>query len=155
MRLRDVLPTGEPQIIGTYEFTAERIIEFASEFDPHFFHMDAEMAKDSLFGGLCASGWHVCSAAMKCNVANLMAQARRITAEGGIPPKIGPSPGIRNLKWLRPVFAGDVVTYSMTFNSDRPVPNRPDRHICDLSYEGVNQNGDKVMQFDCAVVEFN
>jgi acyl dehydratase len=155
MRLRDLLPAGEAQAIGTYEFTAERIVEFAKEFDPHFFHVDAEKAKQSLFGGLCASGWHICSAAMKCNVANIAAQAKRITAEGGTPPKLGPSPGIRNLKWLKPVFAGDIVTYSMTFNHDTSVPNRPGRHMCDLTYEGVNQDGERVMRFDCTVVEFD
>jgi acyl dehydratase len=155
MRLRDLLPAGEAQAIGSYEFTAERIIKFAEEFDPHFFHTDAEKAKQSLFGGLCASGWHICSAAMKCNVANIAAQATRVIAEGGVPPKLGPSPGIRNLKWLKPVFAGDVVTYSMIFNHDTPVPNRPGRHMCDLTYEGVNQDGEMVMRFDCTVVEFD
>ena len=154
MRLRDLLPPGETRIIGSYEFTAERIIGFATEFDPHFFHIDAEQAKASMFGGLCASGWHVCSAAMKCNVANMQAVASQVIAEGGTPPRIGPSPGIRNLKWLKPVFAGDVVSYSMTFNRDAPVPSRPGRHICDLTFEGVNQNGATVMRFDSSVVEF-
>lgn len=155
MRLRELLPAGEPRIIGTYEFTAERIIEFATEFDPHFFHIDAEAAKDSLFGGLCASGWHICAAAMKCNVTNFAALANRIASEGGELPKIGPSPGIRHLKWLKPVFAGDVVTYSMTFNHDAPVPTRPGRYLADLTFEGVNQNGEKVMRFDSSVVEFD
>lgn len=154
MRLRHLLPAGEARIIGSYEFTAERIVEFAREFDPHFFHVDPEQAKDSLFGALCASGWHVCAAAMKCNVANMAAEAKRIIGEGGEPPKIGPSPGIRNLKWLKPVFAGDTVTFSMTFNHDAPVPTRPGRYICDLTFEGVNQKGEKVMQFDSSVVEF-
>lgn len=155
MRLRDLMPAGEAVPIGAYEFTAERIVEFASEFDPHFFHVDPEKAKQSLFGGLCASGWHVCSAAMKCNVANIFEQNARIRADGGTPPKLGPSPGIRNLKWLKPVFAGDTVTYSMQFNRDTPVPHRPGRHICDLTYEGVNQDGEKVVRFECSVVEFD
>ena len=85
----------------------------------------------------------------------LQAEADRISAEGGIPPQIGPSPGVRNLKWLRPVFAGDVITYTMAFNHDTPVPGRPGRYLCDLSYAGTNQNGEMVMQFDCAVVEFD
>ena len=155
MKMRDLLPSGEAVVIGSYEFTAERIIEFATEFDPHFFHIDAEKAKHSLFGGLCASGWHVCAAAMKCNVAHMFEQGVRIKATGGTPPKLGPSPGIRNLKWLMPVFAGDIVTYSMQFNHDTPVPNRPGRHLCDLTYEGINQHGDKVMHYDCRVVEFD
>lgn len=155
MKMRDLLPAGEPVVIGSYEFTAERIIEFAREFDPHFFHVDEAKAKDSLFGGLCASGWHVCSAAMKCNVANILSENARIAADGGSPPKLGPSPGIRNLKWLKPVFAGDVITYSMQFNHDEPVPNRPGRHLCNLTYEGTNQDGERVMRFDCSVEEFD
>ncbi|MBL0371998.1 MaoC family dehydratase [Rhizobium sp. KVB221] len=155
MKLRDAMKPGEPVTIGSYTFTSESIVEFAQEFDPHFFHVDAEMAKSSLFGGLCASGWHVCSAAMKCNVANIFEQSAKIAAAGGEPPKLGPSPGVRNLKWLKPVFAGDTVTYAMTFNHDRAVPNRPGRNICDLTYEGVNQRGETVMRFDCTVVEFD
>ena len=155
MKLRELLPAGKSAVIGSYQFTADRIIEFATEFDPHFFHVDAEKAKQSLFGALCASGWHVCAAAMKCNVANIFEQNAQIHADGGTPPKLGPSPGVRNLKWLKPVFAGDTVTYSMQFNSDSPVPNRPGRHLCDLTYEGVNQRGEKVMRFDCSVVEFD
>lgn len=154
MRMRELLEVGKPVVIGTYEFTADLIVEFAREFDPHSFHTDPELAKQSLFGGLCASGWHVCAAAMKCNVASIYHQNEAIRADGGTPPKLGPSPGIRNLKWLKPVFAGDTVTYSMQFNGDAPVPHRPGRHICNLTYEGVNQHGETVMRFDCGVVEF-
>jgi acyl dehydratase len=152
--MREMLEIGKPVVIGAYEFTPDLIIEFAREFDPHFFHTDPELAKQSLFGGLCASGWHVCAAAMKCNVANIFHQNEAIRAAGGTPPKLGPSPGIRNLKWLKPVFAGDTVTYSMQFNGDAPVPHRPGRHICNLTYQGVNQHGETVMRFECGVVEF-
>jgi acyl dehydratase len=154
MRLRELLEVGAPVTIGSYQFTSDLIIAFAREFDPHFFHTDPELARQSLFGGLCASGWHVCSAAMKCNVAYIFSNNEAIRAAGGTPPKLGPSPGVRNLKWLKPVFAGDTVTYSMRFNGDAPVPHRHGRHLCNLTYEGVNQNGEAVMRFDCAVVEF-
>lgn len=154
MRLRDILPAGKFVVIGTYEFTADRIVDFAREFDPHFFHVDAEKAKDSLFGGLCASGWHVCAAAMKCNVANMAVEDARIRTEGGTPPKLGPSPGIRNLKWLKPVFAGDTINYSIRFNHDTPITGRQGRHLCNLSYQGINQHGAPTLQFDCDVVEF-
>lgn len=154
MRMRELLEAGQRMVIGSYQFTPDLIVEFAREFDPHFFHTDPELARQSLFGGLCASGWHVCAAAMKCNVANIFSQNEAIRAAGGTPPKLGPSPGIRNLKWLKPVFAGDTVTYSMQFNGDAPVPHRPGRHICSLTYEGINQHGEMVMRFDCGVVEF-
>jgi acyl dehydratase len=153
MRIRDLMPVNEPVAIGSYQFDAETIIAFASKYDPHIFHLDAEKAKDSLFGGLCASGWHVTAVAMKLNVAHHQKQATRMKAEGVEPPKLGPSPGIRDLKWLKPVFAGDTISFSLTFLSDGP-GYRPDYEFCDIRFEGVNQNGETVMRFDSRVVEF-
>jgi acyl dehydratase len=141
--------------IGRFEFTGEKIIEFAQKFDPQYFHLDAEKAKASVLGGLCASGWHVSAAMMKCNVEAIRRQAREIIASGGTPPKFGPSPGFRNLKWLKPVHAGDTVTYLMRFTGARAVPNRPGRSIVEMSYEGVNQKGELVYSVDCTVVEFD
>jgi acyl dehydratase len=155
MRLKDALPANQAVTIGSYEFTPEGIVEFATKFDPQFFHVDAEKAKDSVFGGLCASGWHICSAAMKVNVAYIMKMVGDLKAKGIEPPKLGPSPGIRGIKWLKPVFAGDTVTYSMRYLDERPVPHRPGRHIAEVEYEGRNQNGDLVVSFQSGVVEFD
>jgi acyl dehydratase len=154
MMLKDLLSPQDKHNIGTFEFTPEKIVEFARQYDPQYFHVDAEAAKNSVFGGLCASGWHVTAAMMNLNVANLTALAKRLLAEGSIPPKIGPSPGFRNLKWLKPVFAGDQVTYFMQFSRTTPIPHRPGRFISYCSYEGMNQNGETVMQVECSVVEF-
>jgi acyl dehydratase len=154
MRLSELLPAGERREIGTYHFDADKIMDFANKFDPQYFHTDAERAKDSVFGGLCASGWHVCAAIMRANVDNIVAQAKAVAKAGGTPPKLGPAPGIRNLKWLKPVFAGDTIRIFMRFNSDRPVPSRPGRFIADLTYEAENEQGEIVTTFDCSVVEF-
>jgi acyl dehydratase len=154
MRLRDLATPGEMVEIGSFHFTADKIIEFAKKFDPQPFHVDAEAARQSLFGGLCASGWHVCAAAMKVNIANIYARAHEIVRAGGTPPKLGPSPGFRNLKWLKPVFAEDNVIFFQRYNFDVPVPNRPGRHVCDISFEGRNDKGETVISFDCTVVEF-
>ena len=155
MMLRDIMKVGERVEMGTYEFTAARIVEFASQFDPQFFHLDAEKAKNSVLGGLCASGWHISAAMMKCNVEAIKRQARAVIEAGGVPPKIGPSPGFRNMKWLKPVYAGDIVTYFMRFTGGRAVPNRPGRNIIDISYEGRNQKGELVFTVDASVVEFD
>jgi acyl dehydratase len=155
MRLRDLIGVGERIGLGSFEFTAERIIAFARKFDPQYFHLDPEKARDSVLGGLCASGWHVTAAMMKCNVETIERQARAVIAQGGMPPKFGPSPGFRNLKWLKPVHAGDTVTYFMRFNGDRPIPNRPGRNLVEMSYEGVNQRGELVYTMDGSVVEFD
>lgn len=155
MMLRDLVRLGERIEIGAYEFTAERIIAFAEKFDPQYFHLDAVKAKDSVLGGLCASGWHISAAMMKCNVAMIELQARAAIAAGGTPPKFGPSPGFKNLKWLKPAYAGDTVTYAMRYTGDRPIPNRPGWNMTEISYEGVNQRGELVFTADCSVVEFD
>jgi acyl dehydratase len=155
MKVRDVTPFDEPIETGRYEFTAERIIEFARKFDPQYFHLDAEKAKASVLGGLCASGWHVSAAMMKCNTEAIGREARDLIARGETPPKFGPSPGFKNMKWLKPVYAGDTVTYFMRVTGDRPVPTRPGRNILELSYEGVNQKGELVYSMDGSVVEFD
>lgn len=155
MKVRDLMPIGTRVEIGRFEFTAEKIIAFARKFDPQYFHLDAERARTSTLGGLCASGWHVSAAMMKCNVEAIVRQARELAARGETPPKFGPSPGFKNLKWIRPVHAGDTVTYFMRFAGDRPVPARPGRNIVDISYDGVNHKGDLVYSADCSVVEFD
>ena len=155
MNVSEIMSPGQPVEIGRFEFTAENIVEFARKFDPQYFHLDAEKAKESVLGGLCASGWHISAAMMKCNVAAIERQAREIAAKGGTPPKFGPSPGFRNLKWLKPVRAGDTVTYTMSYLSERPVPNRPGRSIVEMTYGGVNQKGELVYSLDCSVVEFD
>lgn len=154
MKLSEIMAPGEQIEIGRFEFTADKIVEFARKFDPQYFHLDAERAKESILGGLCASGWHVSAAMMKCNVEAIERQARDILARGEAPPKFGPSPGFRNLKWLKPVYADDTVTYSMRFENSRPVPNRPGRNIVEMSYEGRNQRGELVYSLDGSVVEF-
>ena len=155
MKLRELMSVGEQVEMGRFEFTAGKIVEFARKFDPQYFHLDAERAKSSILGGLCASGWHVAAAMMKCNVEATRRQAREVADRGETPPKFGPSPGFKNLKWLRPVYAGDTVTYFMRFTGDRPVPNRPGRNVVEMSYEGRNQKDELVYSVDCSVVEFD
>lgn len=155
MKVRDLVPVGETIEMGRFEFTAEKIVEFARKFDPQYFHLDAEKAKSSVLGGLCASGWHVSAAMMKCNVEAIKRQAREVMGRGETPPKFGPSPGFKNLKWHKPVHAGDTVTYFMRFTGDRPIPNRPGRNLVEMSYEGVNQKGELVYSVDASVVEFD
>lgn len=155
MKIGDIMAPGETIEIGRFEFTAEKIIEFAGKFDPQYFHLDAEKARHSVLGGLCASGWHISAAMMKCNVEAIRRQAKEAIAKGGTPPKFGPSPGFRNMKWIKPVYAGDTVTYTMRFTGARPIPNRPGRSLVEMSYEGVNQKGELVYSMDGSVVEFD
>src|SRR3990167_8271768 len=90
---------GRKYPLGSTSFTAEEIVEFAQKFDPQSFQVDAEAAKSSLFGGLCASGWHVAAKLMRLFVDNYVDKR---TALG--------SPGLDELRWLKPVRPGDTLT---------------------------------------------
>jgi len=154
MRMAEIYSIGQKIEIGSYTFDAERIIDFATQFDPQFFHIDPEAAKESLFGGLCASGWHSCSAWMKTFVAFWSAETARLQLQGLSAPKLGPSPGFRNLQWLRPVFAGDTVRYSVTLLSSRELTSREGWILNTILCEGENQDGVPVIRFESSVLEF-
>ena len=140
--------------IGTHRFEAAEIIRFAERFDPQPFHMDAEAAKNTLFGGLCASGWHTCAMWMRSFVDYWTVETERLKAEGIVPPQLGPSPGFRDLAWFRPVFAGDSVTYTVTLTASRELASRPGRILNTIVCEGTNQNGLPVVRFESTVLEF-
>jgi len=154
MLMQDLYPIGERIILGNLRFEADDIIRFATKFDPQPFHLDADAARETMFGALCASGWHTCGGWMKTLVAFHRAEAKRLTAEGLVPPRTGPSPGFSNLKWLKPVFAGDTVTYSLTPMSARPLQSRPGLLMNTGLAEGFNQHGDPVLSFESNVIEY-
>lgn len=137
--------------LGSHRFEAEAIKAFARKYDPQPFHVDEEAAANSVFGRLCASGWHTASAWMKCNVESG-------TAEGGSwdgpepRPKFGPSPGFQNLKWLKPVYAGETVRYTRTAIEHRALASKPGWRMLTLRGEGFDSQGDKVLEFDSAVL---
>ena len=154
MRLIELSPPGKKVITGTLVFTAEDIIRFARKFDPQPFHVDAEAAKDYVFGGLCASGWHTCAGWMKTYVAYWTAEVARLEREGIVPPRLGPSAGFRKLQWLRPVYAGDSITYSVELVASRPLISRAGTWINMTVNDGVNQHGEVVMRYEGTVLEF-
>ncbi len=106
--------------LGRHTFTAEDIKRFARGFDPQPFHMDEEAAKRSHFGALCASGWHTTAACMRLIVDYHKRLAAEMIARGERPAKIGPSPGFKNLKWLKPIYAGDTVAFASEVIEMRP-----------------------------------
>lgn len=154
MRVLELYPAGTRLELGSLLFTPEDIIRFATKFDPQPFHTDPEQARDSLFGGLCASGWHTCAGWMKMMVAFHKAEAKRLMAEGIAPPRMGPSPGFEKLQWLKPVYAGDTITYFQTPLTSRASQSRPGILINTGLAEGVNQKGEPVLRFDSTVVEY-
>ncbi|MFD1747107.1 MaoC family dehydratase [Rhizobium helianthi] len=154
MRMAELYTVGQRVETGTLEFTAEDIVRFATKFDPQPFHMDPEAAKNYVFGALCASGWHTSAGWMKTFLAYWAKECRRLIAEGHQPPKLGPSPGFSKLQWLRPVFAGDTITYYVTLLDSRELASRPGLLLNTALNEGVNQNGDTVIRFESKLLEF-
>ena len=127
---------GQVSQFGAYKVTESEVIEFAQKYDPQFFHLDPEAAKSSLFGGLCASGWHTCAMTMAMMVENMETEGRSLG-----------SPGIDNLRWRRPVFPGDVLSVRMEVTELKPSKSRPNIGFVLSTIEVSNQDGVVVMEF--------
>jgi acyl dehydratase len=131
------LQAGSVRELGTISVTAEEIKDFAGKFDPQPFHLDEEAGRQSLFGGLCASGWHTCALAMRLTVDNMLKHSSSLG-----------SPGLESLKWMKPVYPGDVLSLRHTITESRPMRKRPDTGIVRSRWEMFNQHGDKVLEMD-------
>jgi len=151
-RFFDELVVGESYELGSLVFTPEEIVAFARSFDPQPFHMDEEAAKTSSFGSLCASGWHTAAGWMAAMVSHRRRQEAALAPSAA--PRLGPSPGFKNLRWLKPVYAGDRITYHSTVADKRPSLSRPDWGLFFHHNTGVNQKGETVFSFDgCVFIE--
>jgi acyl dehydratase len=131
------MQAGQVRDLGSITPTREEIIAFASQFDPQPFHLDDEAAKASVFGGLCASGWHTCAMAMRLMVTNFLQQAASLG-----------SPGLENLKWMKPVFPGDTLRLQHRIIETRPMSKRLDVGLVRTQWEMFNQNGDQVLHME-------
>jgi len=139
---------GARVALGSRLFTSEDIIHFASKYDPQPFHLSDEGAAKSHFGRLSASGWHTASTYMRLLIDTRdRVRADRASLPFALNPG-GPSPGFRNLRWLRPVQAGDVITYDTTVIAKEPHPTRPGLGIARNRATGVNQNGVRVFEIE-------
>jgi acyl dehydratase len=142
MHFFEEIEIGRRRELGSFTFTAEAIKQFAAQFDPQRFHLDEEEGRKSLFGGLAASGWHVGSVCMKLLVANGQRQIQEAIARGEKVAVWGPSPGFRDLRWLKPVLAGDTITYATEVASKRASEKRPEWGIVEARNTGTNQRGE-------------
>lgn len=146
--LDEFLQIGIEVRLGLHTFDAEHIKAFARKYDPQPFHMDEDAAEKSLFGALCASGWQTAATWMQRNLATPVGPWNG----AGPAPEFGPSPGITGMKWLKPVYAGETISYSRTALSHRPMTSRPGWRILTVRAEGVDSTGDKVIEFESAVL---
>ncbi len=147
MSLDEKLAIGETILLGSHTFGADEIKTFAAKFDPQRFHLDEEAARASVFGRLCASGWHTISTWMKYNAAMMPTLVERSKAFGE-PIEFGPAAGIRDLKWLKPVFVGDTITFTRKALSHRPLASRPGWRMVALENEALGSDGTVVMRFN-------
>jgi len=144
MRFFEDIAIGQRRELGSFTFTADAIKKFAAQFDPQRFHLDEEEGRKSLFGGLAASGWHVGSVCMKLLVADGQRQAKEAAARGEQIAIWGPSPGFRELRWIRPVLAGDTISFASEVESLRTSEKRPQWGILQARNTGTNQRGEMV-----------
>jgi len=147
MRFFDEIVVGDLTEIGTHHFTAEDIKRFAFAFDPQPFHTDEKAAEASHFGKLCASGWHTLAVWMKLNVRAMQKMGGERATNGAPPARLGPSPGFDELKWLKPVYAGDRVTFSNEVIGKRTSRSRPGWGLISIKNTGRNQDGVEVISF--------
>ena len=150
-RFFDDVEVGALRRFGSYTFEADEIVRFAKAFDPQPFHLDREAARRSHFGELCASGWHTGAACMRRMVEHRNLVREAAAGRGVTPAAQGSSPGIRDLKWLKPVYAGDTVTYASTIVDKRPTGSRPGWGLVFSHNVGDNQYGERVFEFSGAV----
>ena len=142
----DAIVVGETAEFGTYEFTPERIKAWAVKWDPQRFHVSEQEAAKSIYGRLIASGWHTCAVLMRLQVEYFAARAR-----AGRGFRFGPSPGFEELKWLKPVFAGDRITFSGRVVDKRLSQSRPGVAIVTTAFAGINQGSETVVSMTAHV----
>lgn len=114
--------------------TRDEILAFAREFDPQPFHLDEAAARRTIYGGLLASGWHTAAILMRLMWETYL----KDTASMG-------SPGVDEVRWLKPVRPGDTLRARFTVTDARPSRSRPDRGVVTSLSEVLNQHGEVVM----------
>ena len=147
MKYFEDVRVGDATIFGQHAFTAEEIKRFAAQFDPQPFHLDEAAAARSHFGALCASGWHTVVMWMRLAILHQRAADEARWARGEPVARLGASPGFRDLKWLKPVYVGDTVTYATEVIETRVSKSRPTWGLVFNRNTGTNQAGDVVMSF--------
>jgi acyl dehydratase len=147
MRFFEDMPVGDRRETGSFTFTADEIKRFARQYDPQRFHLSEEEGRKSLFGGLAASGWHVASVCMRLIVLDTQRMDREARARGEKVAVGGPSPGFRELRWIKPVLAGDTISFALEIEQARTSDSRPEWGIVQIRNFGTNQRGELVFSF--------
>ncbi|QLC21801.1 MaoC family dehydratase [Parasphingopyxis sp. CP4] len=131
------IEVGREASFGHYEVTREEVIEFATKYDPQPFHLDDEAAAQTYFGRLSASGWHSCAMMMR-----MMADNMKDNDQAGLG-----SPGLDELRWLKPVYPGDVLRCESEIIDKTPSRSRPEMGSFRSNVKLINQDDVVVMTF--------
>ncbi|NJO36403.1 MAG: MaoC family dehydratase [Rhizobiales bacterium] len=132
----DDLEAGQVYLLGSRSLSEEEIIAFARDYDPQPFHVDPQAAVQSIYGGVIASGWHTASIFMRLFVDGLLSRA---AAMG--------SPGLDELRWLRPVRPGDRLDARVEVLETRASRSRPDRGLAKLRCVVADASENEVLTF--------
>ena len=143
----DDLELGRVTELGSAHFKAKDIIRFGRSFDPQPFHISEDAGKRSHFGGLVACGWQTAGAWMRLMIENRNRRAAMMIAAGKTPAVLGPSPGFTDLRWLKPVYAGDTIKYRSTLLEKRLLKSRPGWGMVSHLNQGFNETGETVFEF--------
>lgn len=134
MRYFEDFQPGQVSEVGPYVVSREEIIAFAKQFDPQPFHLSDEGGRESIFGGIIGSGWHTASICHRLIVEGLLSKSSSMG-----------SPGLDELRWLKPVRPGDALSVRIEVLSTTPSRSKPDRGAIKFRFEVRNQHGDAVM----------
>jgi acyl dehydratase len=132
----DDVREGEVRELGAYEVPKAEMIEFARRYDPQPIHVDEAAARDSMFGGVIASGWYTASVCMRLLVDNFLAETASMGAVG-----------LDELTWATPVRPGDTLTVENEILDTRPSESRDDRGYVRNRTAASNQDGDEVIEW--------
>jgi acyl dehydratase len=136
------IEVGREARYGSYEVTREEVLEFARKYDPQPFHLSDEAAAKTHFGRLAASGWHTCAMTMA-----VIARAVVDQEQAGLG-----SPGVDELRWLKPVYPGDTLTVAGRIIEKTPSRSKPDLGSFRTETTVTNQDGVPVMRFTSIVL---
>ena len=129
------IPVGQPERFGRYEVTRADVLTFAAEYDPQDFHLDDVAAAVGPFGKLAASGWQTAAITMRLLVDGFLS---RQDSRGGA--------GVKDMRWTRPVYPGDVLTLEVEVTEKRRSRSRPDLGLMQVQQRTLNQHGEEVMR---------
>lgn len=124
---------GKTIDVGSRTVTEEEIIDFATKFDPQPFHIDKNAAEHSIYGSIIASGWHTCGMIMRLMVDGFLNNAASMG-----------SPGVDEIRWIKPVRGGDTLTVTTTAIEMRPSASKQDRGVVVTLWQAKNQHGELV-----------